>query len=495
VLARKVLNRILFITYYLSAMLNQKLKGRYHIINQLGGGGFSVTYTARDEHIPDRPLCVVKQLKPLNPDPYVWEVSQRLFEREAKTLYKLQHPQIPKLLAHFQDMGEFFLVQDYIDGDNLSHDELFIGKKLTEPEIIKLLTEILEVLAFVHQQNIIHRDINPRNLIRRKVDGKLFLIDFGAVKDIQGVGITKIGNTEATVIGTSGFMSPEQAAGQPKFASDVYAVGMLAIQALTGIPPNQFPKDPQSLSIFLFAQTQVSQKLLKVIERMTSYNFSDRYPSAQEALEAIVNLNPQPKFKPGDYGKLAAIGGLAFSVAAGLAIAFPYLQKPPLPKFISYENAACGLKINYPETWGKEEVYNRLTGEIVKFVASSNSNVSYPPQVVISATDLSGTPVSLTEYVDTHKKNLRQEVENLKIVSEGNTSLANTSGYRLEFTSVDDGQSLRTVESLVLKDFKAYTLTFITSADNYNSYVNLAENMAKTLEIQPLNLEKCFSSK
>ncbi|WP_181256612.1 serine/threonine-protein kinase [Merismopedia glauca] len=476
-------------------MINNKLKGRYHIIKQLGGGGFSVTYTARDEHIPDQPLCVVKQLKPLNPDPYVLEVSQRLFEREAKTLYKLHHEQIPKLLAHFEDMGEFFLVQDYIDGDNLSQDELFIGKKLNESQVTKLLTEILEVLAFVHQQNIIHRDINPRNLIRRKADGKLFLIDFGAVKEIQGVGATKLGNTEATVIGTSGFMAPEQANGQPKFASDVYSVGMLAIQALTGIPPNQLPKDPQGLSVLLFAQTQVSQKLLKVIERMTSYNFSDRYPSAQEALEAVRDLNPHPKFKPGDYGKFAAIGGLAFSLAAALAIAFYYLQKPPLPNLIQYQNTACGLEIDYPETWGREEIFNRLTGEIVKFVAISNTSVSYPPQIVISATDLSANPVSLTEYVNNYKTNLKQEVGNFQIVTERDTTLANTSGYRIDFSSVDDEQNLRTIEFVTLKDFKAYTLTFIAPADRYNDLVKIVEKMVQTFDIQPQNLDTCFAPK
>jgi serine/threonine-protein kinase len=478
-------------------MLNTKLKGRYHIINQLGGGGFSITYTARDEHIPDRPLCVVKQLKPLNPDPYVLEVSQRLFEREAKTLYKLQHPQIPKLLAHFEDMGEFFLVQDFIDGDNLSQDELFIGKKLSESQLIKLLTEILEVLAFVHQQNIIHRDINPRNLIRRKADGKLFLIDFGAVKEIQGVPRTNLGNanlSEATVIGTSGFMAPEQANGQPKFASDIYAVGMLAIQALTGIPPNQLPKDPEGLSILLFAQTQVSQKLLKAIERMTSYNFNDRYSSAQEALEAIQNLNPQSKFKASDYGKFVAIGGLAFSVAAGLAIAFSYFQKAGLPNLITYENTACGLKINYPETWGREDIFNRLTGEIVKFVAPSNANssVSYSPQLVISASD---TSVSLQEHVNNHKSNLKKEVDKFDLTAEGDMTLANTSGYRLEYSSVDDGQNLRTIELVTLKDFKAYTLTFITPADSYNNSVEIVEKMVKTFEVQPQNLEVCFASK
>jgi eukaryotic-like serine/threonine-protein kinase len=475
-------------------MLNTKLKGRYYIINRLGGGGFSDTYIARDEHIPDRPFCVVKQLKPLNPDPYVLEIAQRLFEREAKILYKLNHPQIPKLLAHFEDRGEFFLVQDYIDGSNLSQEELFIGKKLSEAEVIKLLEEILEVLAFVHAQNIIHRDLNPRNLIRQKADGKLFLIDFGAVKEISGIPVTRIGETEATIIGTSGFMAPEQANGQPKLASDIYSTGMLAIQALTGIPSHQLPKDPQALSSLLTTETHVSPKLLKVINRMTSYNFHDRYPSAQEALEAVQKLTNKFKLKKSDYGKFAAIGGLVFGVAAALAIALSYLQKPSLPKLAAYENTACGLKLNYPESWGREEIFNRLTGEIVKFVAASNSNVSYPPQIAISAKDISANPVSLTEYINSYKNSLSQEVENFKIVSESNITLANSSGYSIEFTSVDSGQTLKTKEFITLKDFKAYTFTFLATADVYPQFNETIERSLKSLDIQPQSLETCFES-
>lgn len=474
-------------------MLNFRLKGRYHIIKQLGGGGFSVTYTAKDEHIPDKPLCVVKQLKPLNPDPYIWDISQRLFEREAKTLYKLQHPQIPKLLAHFQEMGEFFLVQDYIDGDNLSQGELSLGKKLGEAEVIKLITEILEVLEFVHEQNIIHRDLNPRNLIRRKADGKLFLIDFGAVKEIEKVAVTKMENGVATVIGTSGFMAPEQGSGQPKLASDIYSVGIIAIQALTGITPDKLPKDPQGLSILLFAQTHVSPKLLKVIAKMTAYNFNDRYPSAKEALEAIKSLNPQAKFQPGDYGKFAAIGGAVLAAIGGLAIAFTNSNRSALPKFVKYENKPCGLTINYPENWGREEIFNRLNGEIVRFAAPTNSDNNRPSQMTVIATDISANPVSLQEYISQHKNNLIQQVDGFRLVTEGNATVANASGYRLDFTSVDEGEKLRSIDFIVLKDFKAYTLTLVAAANKYSDSVKIAEQMVRDMNIEPQSLDICFS--
>jgi eukaryotic-like serine/threonine-protein kinase len=138
-----------------------------------------------------KPKCVVKHLQPSNPAPEVLELAKQLFEREASTLYKLGnlHPQIPKLSEHFQENGEFYLVQEFIDGKDLSY-EIVPGTKLSEADTIQLLQEILEVLAVVHQNNIIHRDIKPQNIMRRS-DRKIILIDFGAVKEIKGLSMSQ----------------------------------------------------------------------------------------------------------------------------------------------------------------------------------------------------------------------------------------------------------------------------------------------------------------
>ncbi|MFN7656654.1 MAG: protein kinase domain-containing protein, partial [Dolichospermum sp.] len=162
-------------------MLGNTLVGRYQITNYLEGGGFGETYVANDTHLPGLPQCVVKKLKPQSSDIATLEIARRLFDTEAQVLYKLgTHDRIPQLLAYFEENAEFYLVQELIVGNNLSQ-ELSSGKIFTENQVISLVQEILEILDFVHQQKVIHRDVNPRNILRRQQDGKLILIDFGAV--------------------------------------------------------------------------------------------------------------------------------------------------------------------------------------------------------------------------------------------------------------------------------------------------------------------------
>ena len=275
------------------------LRNHYKIINRLGSGAFGETYLAADIDLPNHPKCVVKHLKP-NSDPAVLQTVRRLFDSEAKVLYRLGNDsdQIPRLFAHFEEQGEFYLVQEFVDGQDLSK-EISSGKKLSETEVTKLLQEILEVLAVVHKKNIIHRDIKPANLMRRRQDRKIVLIDFGAVKEINTVMVNSQGQTSVSVvIGTNGYMPSEQTAGQPKLCSDVYAVGMLGIYALTGRQPHELPKDPTDGEVIWRNYANVSDKLAGVLNKMVSYHFRDRYFSAEVALQALQPSQPPPQIAP-----------------------------------------------------------------------------------------------------------------------------------------------------------------------------------------------------
>ncbi|BAY38580.1 serine/threonine kinase [Nostoc sp. NIES-2111] len=271
-------------------MLNQLLDGRYKITKVLGAGGFGKTYIAEDIKLYNN-LCVVKQLQPMATDPMTLQVARRLFESEAQLLHKLgTHDQIPQLLAHFEEHEEFFLVQQFIDGHPLS-DELTPGKRLSQDYTIALLQNILQPLAFVHQNNVIHRDIKPPNLIRRNSDGKVVLIDFGAVKQISTQIVNGEGVTKMTVgIGTAGYMPSEQSRGSPRLSSDVYAVGMIGIQALTGLMPHQLEEDIQTAEIRWRHLVSVSPALADVLDRMVRYDFRQRYQSAVDTLAAVQNL-------------------------------------------------------------------------------------------------------------------------------------------------------------------------------------------------------------
>lgn len=271
---------------------NPLLGGRYQVIQELGAGGFGQTFLAADLHLPGQPHCVVKQLKPQSNNPDSLEVAARLFDTEAQVLYRLgHHDQIPRLLAHFQDGSEFYLVQEWIDGNPLN-EELIAGQPWSEAQVIQLLQSLLDVLAFVHQEKVIHRDIKPSNLMRRRSDGKIVLIDFGAVKQVS----TRLGNPHATStqtisIGTPGYTPNEQMAGTPRFSSDIYAVGMVAIQALTGMSPRQLSQDTHTGEILWHDRVpHLTPAIAEMLDRMIRYDFRTRYPTAVEAFAVIQTL-------------------------------------------------------------------------------------------------------------------------------------------------------------------------------------------------------------
>ncbi len=271
-------------------MLNQVIGGRYSIIRHLGGGGFGQTYLAEDQHLPGNPQCVVKQLKPRATNPESWETARRLFDTEAAVLYQLgDHDQIPRLFAHFEESQEFYLAQEFIEGEVLS--QVLHGKSLQESDVVELLQDILEILEFVHEQQVIHRDIKPSNLVRRN-DGKIILIDFGAVKQLEEQIVSPATLSSATIaVGSSGYMPNEQLAGKPSFSSDIYAVGMVGIQALTGLSPKILPEDPRTSEILWRDRTSVSSEFAAVLDKMVRYDHRQRYQTASEALQALKDLS------------------------------------------------------------------------------------------------------------------------------------------------------------------------------------------------------------
>lgn len=273
-------------------MLGKTLTGRYKIVKMLGGGGFSQTFIAEDGYLPDRPACVIKQLKPASSQAEILKISRELFDKEAKVLYRLgKHDCIPSLLAHFEEDEEFFLAQELIEGDVLTQ-EIKRGQCLGEQYTIDFLTDILPTLDFVHQQQVIHRDLKPSNLIRRTSDKKIVLIDFGAVKEVSTQPISQLGNTNTSslVIGSPGYMPNEQYSGKTMYASDIYAIGMIALQALTGLSPNQIPEDPITSEFCWRDLAKVTPTLAEVIDKMVRFDFRQRYQSASEVLDALQPL-------------------------------------------------------------------------------------------------------------------------------------------------------------------------------------------------------------
>jgi serine/threonine protein kinase len=263
----------------------------YTIIKKLGNGAYGHTYLATNAQNLDQ-NCVVKHLHPNTSDPDELQLCQQLFKREAETLQKLarNNPNIPLLTAYFEENSEFYLVQEYIEGHTLTN-ELKSGQKLPEEEVIELITELLEIVAYLHNNDVIHRDIKPENIMRRSPltplskmgsRGDLILIDFGAVKQV-----TSQNQKGFTIIGTPGYMPIEQSQGNTQYSSDIYAVGIIAIKALTGLNSSVISQQIETGKFNLKKEVNISNNFAEIINKMTDRDYQKRFITAQEALDAI----------------------------------------------------------------------------------------------------------------------------------------------------------------------------------------------------------------
>lgn len=270
----------------------QLFRNRYQVLRTLGRGGFGVTYLAKDASLPSSPLCVIKLLCPKVSNPVVLQRACQRFEREAKILSQLgSHAQIPRLLDYFQVDGEFYLVQEYIRGRTLAKEIKSKGT-LSELEVKNFLREILPVLSYIHENQVIHRDIKPPNIIRCEDDGRLVLIDFGAVKE-QFVQVSQNTQRGATThfVGTLGFAPPEQLALRATYSSDIFALGVTCLYMLTGKPPMEFSYDSATGEVNWQEYVEVSEHFGKVLDKMLKVSVRDRYQSAEEIVR-ILNLEP-----------------------------------------------------------------------------------------------------------------------------------------------------------------------------------------------------------
>ncbi|MBE9201537.1 MULTISPECIES: serine/threonine-protein kinase [unclassified Nodularia (in: cyanobacteria)] len=263
-------------------MNGQILDARYQILSVLNVEEVVQTYLVEDAILPGSQL-VVKQLHPGSDNLQDLTIRRELFTDEAKKLQQLgeSHEQIQKLVNYFEDNAEFYLVQEYIIGNNLTA-ELFRGTPLQEEQVITVLSEVLEILVFVHSRGIIHQDIKPANIIRRESDKKLVLVDFGAVQEVV-----------TTIVGNLEYVPVEQLRGDPQYNSDIYALGIVAIAALIGLPANEISRLQNQKSlltgeiIWRTKNIKISKQLTKIIDKMVRFDYRHRYQSVTEVLKDI----------------------------------------------------------------------------------------------------------------------------------------------------------------------------------------------------------------
>ncbi|MBO0351168.1 serine/threonine protein kinase [Phormidium pseudopriestleyi FRX01] len=256
------------------------IKDRYRILKPLGKGGIATTYAAHDLDMGQEVAIKALSLRRLKD----WK-SLELFEREGRVLSQLNHPGIPNYLDYFQldtdDDRRFYIVQEIAPGKSLQ-DWVESGWHPTELEVRDLAQQLLEILVYLHQISppVIHRDIKPPNIIRQS-EGKILLIDFGAVKDTYRHTMT----SGSTLVGTYGYMAPEQFRGQAEPATDLYGLGATLLFLLTHKTPADFPE--KRLKIDFRPSVNISPELGDWLERLLEPLVEDRFISAVEALAVL----------------------------------------------------------------------------------------------------------------------------------------------------------------------------------------------------------------
>jgi serine/threonine protein kinase len=336
------------------------------VIEPIGRGGFGKTYLAENTSCLNK-RCVVKQLAYQGTSTWAAKKALELFQQEAEQLAQLgEDAQIPTLLAYFQEDNYFYLVQQFIEGENLLK-QLEKQGKYSEEQIQQLLFDLLPVLQFIHKQGVIHRDIKPENIMRRYQDNKLILIDFGVAKLLSQTAIAT--SNVGTSIGSHGYSSLEQIQdGKAVYASDLFALGVTCFHLLSGIHPFSMWTEHGYGWMSDWRQyipTPVSLQLGHILDKLLQKNVQDRYQSAHEVLQDLqahtAALASTPAISPTVQFPSPQSLGLSVSEPRTTyqnASTDAQIPKKPMPKMALFFGAglagaglvvaiAVGLTVNY----------------------------------------------------------------------------------------------------------------------------------------------------
>lgn len=259
----------------------ERFIGSYQILRILGKGGMGTTYLVwnKNKTIQGAPFLLV--LKEMNANMARIPKARELFEREARVLKSLDHPNIPKYYDFFVEEDRKYLVMELIHGHNL--EQLTYSCGAVNPErAVEWMIQVCQTLSYLHslQPSLVHRDIKPANLILRNLDSRIMLLDFGAVKEL--------GTSLSTRIGVEGYSAPEQYRGKPCPQSDLYGIGTTLIFLVTGKTPMQyFAYDSDRYEFKIDQIPNLSPQLQIVLKKTCQADSSDRYQTAQELLEAL----------------------------------------------------------------------------------------------------------------------------------------------------------------------------------------------------------------
>ena len=494
-------------------------RGHYQTIKPVGKGGFGATFQAIDLDSVNQRQCVIKRLnikideireEYKNPEivDKIVEGIKAAFDREAQVLEFLgdNSGNIPTLYDYFsftapafgqQEEPEFkYLVQQYIEGENLSQ-ELRRKSRFSETEILNFLKQILPVLQFIHDQNSIHRDIKPSNIVRETATQRLFLIDFGAVKQVVS-GETNM--KKSVPFFTKVYASPEQREegriAEVYPSSDLYSLAVTCLELLTGITPVDY-LDNNYRNWRQQASKIISPSLANILDKMLKVNPRHRFQSAAEVMTAVneARITTPPTAPPTIIPKqlktlkplLIKSVFLIIPIIAGVIVVNSYLQ-PPINVVEVVEYAKSGIKFKYPKNWQETPAIDKLTRIVPKNTISS----SLTPEFFITIDELFQSE-TLADYTKFSIGQIEALGQNAKIIKSGQIQLGETQGYQVVYESRDNIHKVNFLEMQVwiVNDKKAYILTYRAEDKSYPEFAKTVEDTI----IKSFRLEKSTSEK
>ena len=514
----------------MESLIGKILKNQYYIARQLGKKNYWTIYLAEDRIASLEPLCVVKRLqippeaKSLNSQ--AWKDLRDLITLELMRLKQVDHhPQIPEIRDFFIINREFYFVRDFIAGETLAEE--ITRHTLTEAEVIVMLQEVLKCLDFIHQKKILHLNLKPSNIIRREQDGKIFLTMLAKLKRLaednswQPIFVTNESLADRE------FIAPEYQQGNPIVASDIYALGKIAIYGLSGGKSNKVEinnLDHLARSVIRDLNSNqeisISSKLANILNKMTCDHALDRYQSAAEVLqdleqqENVVMFPPplametsedkeilaatqnghnhfikqtQKTSKSSNFFNFKLLSILSILLSAMIffaTIVFNNIIK--YRGFVEYNNENYNVSFKYPQDWSLEELEDPITGEVAVLTAPLESGFDlFPERIYFAIDNLPEEVNSLELYSQTMFKKIQSQLASDIMIYQGDIDqLDGNKARSLMYLRQEGTKSLQQMEIFTVKGNRAYIFTYVAEDTKYHEFLTITKKILGSLEIR-----------
>jgi eukaryotic-like serine/threonine-protein kinase len=485
-------------------MLGTTLHSHYKILKVLGIGKSGTTYLAKDLEQIDAPAVVVKRVQCGDSDLILPPLAEKLFEIQGSIAHQVgQHPQIPTLIAKFTEDGNRYLVSEYIDGEILAR-ELATGCIWSQTQVFDFLMDLTGILCFVHSFKYIHQDIHPHHVIRRNDDGRFNLIGFSSIKDL-GSSWQNRPNYDTHNLKGSSYIPYEQEQNVPQFNSDLYAVGAIAIQALTGKFPVE--RDPDSYEFKWPEEIDIDRKLIKIIDKMVRPDYRNRYQSAVEILQDLQSfaLTQIPKNNSDRSKSYAILGTAACTLLLGFGTvkllsasanklqlsspiataASPISTNSDRLNWKSYIDKTARIQLKYANNWQQKDIRNVVTGENAIFTSPQQDSVDkYRENISIRVENLMDARTNLANYTQAAIAEITKYSQDAKIIESSSIVLAKRPGILVVYTGIDENSlPIKNLEAWTIDRGKAYIVTYKAEPDRYYQFLETAMAMINSLEL------------